>query len=269
MALFTIENIYAENVNFLASDYVAGMVSPGALIGLAGAMQKRLCGGSPYKVAVLPVIHGIEISRGRTLGELRHVDQSLNDVTVVTEIPQDMPGLIRFSLIVELQDGDATEIQVQRFIESARFSGGQVSTDPIAPGRRITVRRYDGWGDVEVRRLPRGWAMMPLSGPVAQGDEEEWLGLLAARRAAMQKGRIVNMVPAGYRMLGFGAKQLDGARDGKTPHQFAEPLTGLSQSLSSRNPFFRSLPAQDLAAHAWTWSVAPGCPLRLYSPAYR
>lgn len=268
MSLFTVENIYAENVNFLASDYVAGMVSPGALIGLAGAMQMKLCGGSPYKVSVLPLIHEIEFSRGRTLGELRHVDQSVSDATVVTEIPQDMPGLIRFSLIIEMQDGDATEIQVQRFIESARFSGGQVTTDPTAPHRRPTVRRHDGWGDVDIRRLPRGWAVMPLSGPVAQGDEEEFLNLLAARQVAMQKGRIVNLVPAGYRMLGFGAPQLQGARDGKTAHQFAEPLTGLSQTVSSRNPFFRSLSAQDLAAHAWTWSVAPGSPLRLYSPAY-
>jgi hypothetical protein len=267
MAIFRIQNIHIENASLQANEYVAGMISPGAFLGLAGAMQKRLSGGSPYKVAVLPVFHDIEHQAGRTIGELV-VDSARQKTCKVVEIKQDMRGRVRMSLIVEMRDGDATEIQVKRFVERARIAGGFVAPDPIHPERDITVHRCDSWADIKMSDLPRGYAVMPLKGPVTDGNKQGWLNLLRARADSMQKGRVVNVSAAGYRTLNVRLPAMQGLRDGVTPHDFGEPLTSLSQSISTRNLFFRGLSAADLEGLAWAWSVKPGSNLRLYSPAY-
>ena len=268
MSIFCIRNIHIEGASLQANDYVAGMISPGALLGLAGAMQKRLAGGSPYKVAVLPVFHDIEPQGGRTIGELV-VDSAKQRTCKVVEIKQDMRGRVRMSLIIELRDGDATEIEIKRFIEQGRIAGGFVSPDPIYPEREMSVKRLYSWADVELTRLPRGYAVMPLEGPITDGSKAGWLDLLQARSQRMQKGRVVNVSAAGYRTLNVSIASLQKQRDGVTSHDFGEPLTGLSQAISTRNPFFRGLAAADLEGLAWAWSVKPGSNLRLFAPAYQ
>ncbi|OYV96500.1 MAG: hypothetical protein B7Z62_08090, partial [Deltaproteobacteria bacterium 37-65-8] len=96
---FAITNIETGQANLLMNDYVAGLPSPLTSLGFAEAIVRQL-DLKPWSARVLPVIHAVQPSEGRTRPEYTNDGGRF----APTEMPEDMKGHVDISLIVELDD---------------------------------------------------------------------------------------------------------------------------------------------------------------------
>ena len=63
--LFAMRNLRASRVNLLMNDFAAGLPSPLSFLGLADALARDL-ELPPWSARTLPVLHRVEVSKGRT-----------------------------------------------------------------------------------------------------------------------------------------------------------------------------------------------------------
>ena len=244
-----ISNIVADGVNLVQNDMASGMPSPMAYLGLAAAMAPDL-GLSRWDVRVLPVLHDIVVSPGRTKADY----QSKDGVFKPQEIPETMIGRVRLSLVLDLparvSGADVTDAFVGR-----RIAGGIVTQ----PGR---IREAQTFGDA-LRAMPRGYALVPPRDAALQavttGEGDDLADIADLLFPAQKLPGTGWIVPAavGWRLLEdprtVPARR--GTRNADIPHCFAEPVLGLGELISIRNPRLTGLVPADFAALFWSWQT--------------
>jgi len=249
-------NMRASRVNLLQNDYAAGLPSPLAFMGLGSSILHDL-GLDRWAVRVLPVIHDLVVSQGRTKPAPEPQGARLRNV----ELPEDMHGTVDFSLALDLpEERDLGDIEAS--IGGKRLAGGAIFRSP--PGRpiRAIATSADGAG---LKKLARGRALTPMTiakTATSFGEDvtiREVKQLLNPARDDDADKALGYRVPVaiGYRLLTRpGANPIPAmARDAITPHVFAEPGVGVGELISIRNPRLTMLSAAELTALFWQWSV--------------
>lgn len=249
-------NMCASRVNLMQNDYAAGLPSPLAFMGLGSSILHDL-GFDRWSVRILPVIHDLVVSQGRTKPTPEPQGARLRNV----ELPEDMHGTVNFSIALDLpEERDISEIE--NSIVGKRLAGGAIfRSTPVRPIRAIAASA-DGEG---LKKLARGRAMTPMTiakTATSFGEDlsiREVKRLLNPSRDKEAEKALGYRVPVaiGYRLLTRpGANPIPAmARDAVTPHVFAEPGVGVGELISIRNPRLTMLTASELAAVFWHWSI--------------
>ncbi|MCI4662388.1 MAG: hypothetical protein MRY63_11295 [Neomegalonema sp.] len=94
-------NLRASRVNLLMNDFAAGLPSPLAFLGLAAAMAPEL-GAERWSIGVLPILHHVDVSEGRTKAEAAPKKGRFAPV----EIVEDLTGSISVSVLFDIPDFD-------------------------------------------------------------------------------------------------------------------------------------------------------------------
>ena len=269
---FLIGPLRAENANLLANDFVAGLPSPGAAIGFAGALLRH-AGIEGWTHKVFFIIHSAECRKGRQRANPSVEGGILKPI----EVMEGLSGNVVFSLIVDTPHFVSTG-SLSKSLNLLRFSGGVISPHPQRNNDDVlffnqSVDSIDPNATLSEIRLPRGYALVPpqahnANDIVSFGDFAT-LCLLRNRGYTRRKGQ-GHCVPVacGYRVLENprAAKPRLGSR-GKYPHVFAEPAVGLGEFVSIRS---RALPVPlaELEPYSWCWSCDFDRHLFMFSPAH-
>jgi hypothetical protein len=248
--LFAVKNIQASRVNLLMNDFAAGLPSPLAFLGLGAAIAPAL-GAPRWKVAVLPVLHEVTTSTGRTKPEMTAGGGRFGP----SEMPEDLHGSIRVSLLMDIPGCDS-EQRLKEQLLGRRIAGGAIHNETIEVAR-VTP---DGSA---LHALPRGYAVVPPDNPaklvVATGAIDD-LGALAdvlfPAERALGSGRLVP-VAVGHRLLEdpATASHRAGTRDATIPHVFTEPVVGAAELVSVRSQRLLSLSEEGLRLLLWRWTA--------------
>ena len=246
---FVAHQIRASNVNLIMNDYTAGLPSPLSFLGLGDLLMRRL-GGDPWAARVIPILHQVVPSKGRTKPEMEPKGSIFSPVEMI----ENQLGYVVLSLVLDLP-GVESEASVAEVLSAARIAGGSVQNRFI----RVSAISPDGPGLQSVRR---GVAMIP---PVERPDwceiscgSTESLGRVAqiVFPAAREPGSGWPIpVAAGYRLLEDpeNVPSRIGVRSRDVPHVFAEPVLGVAELLSIRNPRLRQAAKDDLDRLFWRW----------------
>lgn len=248
--IFVAKNIRASRVNLLQNDYAAGLPSPLSFIGLTDALMRDL-ELTPWTGRVIPVLHSVTISNGRTKPEM----ENKSGVFAPIETMEDLTGTIDVSLLLDLPGCDSAS-DVTSAIMRRRIAGG------IIQNNHITVERVVSDGTA-FRSIPRGYAIVrpeadsPKYLKISGGDEASLstvLDLLLPSERLPGSGWIVP-VAAGYRLLESpeAAPKRIRLRDPKLPHVFAEPLLGIAELISVRSARLSDLTTDGLKSIFWSW----------------
>ena len=248
--IFVAGNIHAERVNLLMNDYSAGLPSPLAMLGLADAVMRDL-GLTPWTAGVVPVLHHVNISMGRTRSEMVNKSGVFRQV----EIPEDMIGSVRLSLILDLPGCD-DESALADCLMRRRIAGGMIQN------RKINVRKIAGNGTV-FDLLRRGHVMIaPQQAShcmIANGSREGFDRILELLFPDCLDALPNYWIPAavGYRLLENPDDVPDRTcrQNPDLPHVFAEPLLGLAELVSDRNWRMTTLSEEDFSSLFWRWHV--------------
>ncbi len=259
---FAIHNLRASRVNLLMNDYVAGLPSPMAFLGLAEAMGRDL-GVEHWKARVLPILHSVHVSDGRTKPEM----EAKGGVFAPIEIIEDLVGTVDVSLILDLPGCENAD-EVGFRLLNKRVAGGSISNKAL----RVEVVSGDGSC---LRRMRRGYAMVrPDEGErclISSGDLgqlERIARILFPEVRAPGRGWVIP-VAVGHRLLEDPEtvpKRLR-ARSPDIPHVFVEPCVGIAELVSVRNVRITGLDEKDMADRFWSWS-SEGSHI-LAHPAYK
>lgn len=247
--MFLIGPFAASRVNVLQNDFAAGLPAPTAFVGLAASVAPAV-GAPRWGVGVLPLIHEISVSPGQTRGQMSKDVAGIK----VLDIPADMTGTVRFSLIVDLPAGKAGQIMTA--VSTARLAGGLIF--PCDDAKMVEIQ--DG---ASLRRIAPGRLILPLAGlPVARrtGDVEAWLAAVFPSPVTDDAG---DKVPTGWRVplaVGFGlledpatAPRRGATRSDAVPHVFAEPIAGVGELASHKSARVRGMSVEDLRALCWKY----------------
>lgn len=247
---FAIRNLRASRVNLLMNDYAAGLPSPMAFLGLAESIGRDL-GVEPWSASVLPVLHAVHVSEGRTKPEMEPKSGAFTPI----EIMEDMVGTVEVSLLIDLP-GAETSADVKNVVLRKRIAGGTIANRDV----RIDAIPLDGAG---LKSLSRGYAMlrpdqverqMISSGDLVQMERIAQILFPAVREPG--RGWIVP-VAVGHRLLenpDTVPKRIR-ARSPNMPHVFVEPCVGIAELISVRNARLTTLNEADLTERFWRWSV--------------
>lgn len=250
--MLSVKNLRASRVNLIGNDFVSGLPSPFAFLGLAASIAPRF-GAERWGVGVLPVIHSVDVSDGRTKGEQVRDGKGWKTI----EIPEDIRGTVTFSLIIDFgEDAYVDEAELAGIIGSSRFAGGAIF--PVS-GRRIdTDTVLDGSA---LRTFRRGRSLVPVEGkPVAYGYDDDLMSLAQAVFPENAEDRTGWLVPSavGYRMIGEPTLARGNVRDQDVPHVFAEPVAGVAELVSPRNARLSGLDDRGLRDVMWRYATKPG-----------
>lgn len=249
--LFAVRGLRASRVNLLMNDFAAGLPSPLAFLGLGAAMAPAL-GAARWDVAVLPVLHEVMPSEGRTKPEMILSEGLFGP----SEMPEDLHGTVHVSLLMDIPGCDS-EHAVERQLLGRRIAGG------VLQNRTIEVSRVSADGTA-LRALPRGFAVVPPDDPgklvVATGDIDALNALadvLFPAERTLGSGWLVP-VAVGHRLLEDPATATPraGTRDPAIPHVFAEPACGIAELVSVRSSRLTGLSAEGLRSLMWRWTAA-------------
>ena len=252
MGLFVARDLRASRVNLLMNDFAAGLPSPLAFLGLSAVIAPNL-GAERWSVAVLPVLHEVHASEGRTKPEM--VPKTKDGVRkfMPIETAEDMVGSVRISLLLDVP-GTANEHDLRELLRGRRIAGGAIENETIA----VEAVTPDGYA---FGKLPRGYAMVPCAPPrsalVASGDIDD-LSRIADELfpAEREPGRgWLVPVAVGHRLLEDPetATKRTGTRDPDIPHVFTEPAVGIAELVSVRNSRLSGLDGEGLQALLWRW----------------
>lgn len=248
--IFAAKNICASRVNLMMNDFACGLPSPLSFIGLADAIVRDL-GLTPWSGRVIPVLHRVTPSEGRTKPEMEPKAGAFSTI----ETMEDLIGSVEISLILDIPGCESAN-DISSKLMRCRIAGGIIQND------RIDVDSVTADGRA-FRALRRGYAMLgpnpdrPESSTTSTGDAASYgriLDLLFPDERAPGSGWIIP-VAAGYRLL----EDPDEApprirrRDPSIPHVFAEPVLGLAGLVSVRNPSLTSLQGDAFQALFWSW----------------
>lgn len=247
---FAIRNLRASRVNLLMNDYAAGLPSPMAFLGLAESLGRDL-GVKPWMASVLPILHEVHVSEGRTKPEM----EQKSGVFTPIEIVEDLVGSINVSLILDLpahEDADA----VRSRILCKRIAGGAISNRDL----RVDVVPHDGSC---LKGMRRGYAMVRPDQQerrlISSGDLtqiEQIARILFPEVREPGRGWIVP-VAVGHRLLedpGTVPKRLR-SRSPDMPHVFVEPCVGIAELVSVRNARLTGLDDDGMADRLWRWTA--------------
>lgn len=247
---FAIHNLRASRVNLLMNDYTAGLPSPMAFLGLAESIGRDL-GVEHWMARVLPILHEVHISEGRTKPEMEVKSSSFMPI----EIVEDIIGSINVSLILELpghEDADA----VRSRILCKRVAGGTISNRDL----RVDVVPRDGSC---LKGIRRGYAMVRPDQQerriISSGDLtqlEQIAQILFPEVREPGRGWIVP-VAVGHRLLEDPTtvpKRLR-ARSPDMPHVFVEPCVGIAELISVRSGRLCNLDDDGIADRLWRWTA--------------
>lgn len=252
MSLFAVPGLHAGRVNLLMNDFAAGLPSPLAFLGLGAAIAPEL-GAPRWSVGVLPVLHEVQVSEGRTKPEMKPDAGRFGPI----EIVEDLVGSVRVSLLLDVP-GCADEHRVAAALLGRRIAGGTIADEEI----RVEPVPRDGRA---LAKLPRGFAVVAPDRParqiVATGEID---ALSAVADELFPKERTPGAgwlipVAVGHRLLEdpATAPRRANTRDPNVPHVFTEPMLGIAELVSVRSQRLRDLDDGGLSALLWRW-VAEG-----------
>ena len=250
--LFAVRNLRASRVNLLMNDFAAGLPSPLSFLGLADALARDL-GLAAWSARVLPVLHRVSVTEGRTKPEMKIKSGDF----VPDETMEDLTGTVEVSILVDLPGWDS-EAGLREAMTGKRIAGGTLQDD----GYSVEALTPDGSAFQKVRR---GYAMvrpeLPERLQITTGDEDrlaEMASILFPAKRHRGFGWIVP-VSVGYRLLERPneAPKRFRTRNGGVPHVFAEPVLGMAELISVRNSRLTKLSEEMLQAILWRW-VAKG-----------
>ncbi|MFN7165735.1 MAG: type I-F CRISPR-associated protein Csy2 [Pannonibacter sp.] len=245
---FAVRNIRASRVNLIMNDYAAGLPSPLSFLGLADLLVRKL-GLTPWCAGVLPVLHRVHVSEGRTKPEMENKSGSFTPI----ETMEDMIGTVDVSLLLHLPGCDS-DSDVRQQLQHCRIAGGLIQD----PSPTVDAVPADGSA---FRMLRRGYAMVrPQPAAlrrITMGDPE---GLAETARTLFPAERAPGSgwhVPAavGYRLLEdpATAPKRQRTRSSTVPHVFAEPVLGIAELVSVRNARLTGLATTGLHELLWRW----------------
>lgn len=250
--LFLAKSLKASRVNLLMNDFAAGLPSPLAFLGLGDAIA-RACRVRTWSAGVLPILHELTVSEGRTKAEAAPTRSS--DVFAPIEIPEDLVGSLDVSVLFDLPDVTDPD-QVAEQLVGRRIAGGAIHN------QTIKVERVTPDGSV-FRQMPRGYALIPAqrpkSGIVATGSIND-LGAVAAELYTVGRepgSGLFAPVAVGHRLLEdpATAPQRKNTRDPEIPHVFVEPAVGIAELVSVRSKRLTGRNEAALRDLLWRWQA--------------
>ena len=264
--IFVAKNIRAARVNLLMNDYAAGLPSPLSFIGLADAIARDL-GLPPWSGRVIPVLHHVSVSDGRTKPEME-INKKHSGAFMPIETMEDMVGTVDISLLLDIPNCESAS-DIAKALTRRRVAGGIIQNDRIA----VDVVAADG---AAFRDLKRGYAMLAPDPDIVErcvtsnGDRSSFdqiLKTLFPDERLPGSGWFIP-VSAGYRLLEDPeqAPPRIRRRDPTVPHVFAEPLLGMAELVSIRNRRLTNLTEENFPSLFWSWHVEGA--LVLGHPAY-
>lgn len=246
---FAIRNLHASRVNLLMNDYAAGLPSPMAFLGLAESIARDL-GVQHWKARILPILHSVHVSDGRTKPEMEPKSGAFTPI----EIIEDLVGTVDVSLIIDLP-GCENAHEVGSRILCKRIAGGTIANKEL----RVEVVADDGSC---LKGMRRGYAMVRpdqverrLISSGDLGQMERIARILFPEVREPGRGWIVP-VAVGHRLLedpDTAPKRLR-ARSPDIPHVFVEPCVGIAELISVRNARLTGLDEDGMADRFWSWS---------------
>jgi len=250
--IFIAKELNASRVNLLMNDFAAGLPSPLAFLGLGEAIGRAL-GAPQWKVGVLPVLHRVDVSEGRTRPEnstRRNSGQFAPD-----EIAEDLNGSVTVSLLLDVPDCSDDHLVADALL-GRRISGGPIHNAQI----KVEQATPDGSA---FNTVNRGYAMIraepPKSAVVATGDIDDLKALASELYPAERKPGSGWFVPVavGHRLLENPDEvpKRKGTRDPNIPHVFTEPAVGIAELVSVRNRRLTGLNEKDFSALLWRWEA--------------
>jgi hypothetical protein len=246
--IFAIKNINVAQANLLMNDFCAGLPSPLALLGFGDAIARRL-GLTPWSVGVIPVIHNVLASPGRTKPEMQYKGSAFSPVETV----EDFTGYINISMLLDIPEHESAAA-LRDLILLLRICGGTIQNDTID----VVDITSDGSA---FRGFHRGFAMVRPGEDRAKmtttGATEE-LRLFARELfpAEKQPGSGWHVPSAvGYRLIEDPetVPVRSKTRSKTVPHVFAEPMLGIAELISVRNARLTGLLNEDLTSLFWRW----------------
>jgi hypothetical protein len=248
---FAIRNLHASRVNLLMNDYAAGLPSPMAFLGLAESIGRDL-GVEHWKARVLPILHSVNVSDGRTKPEMEPKSGTFTPI----EIIEDLVGTVDVSLILDLP-GCENANDVGSLLVCKRIAGGTIKT---IKNKEVRVEPVAHDGSC-LKSMPRGYAMVRPDEVerrlISSGDlkqMERIAKILFPEIWAPGHGWIVP-VAVGHRLLedpDTVPKRLR-ARSPDIPHVFVEPCVGIAELISVRNARLTGLDDDGMADRFWSW----------------
>ena len=251
--LFIVRNICASRVNLLMNDFAAGLPSPLAFLGLADVVARAL-DLEKWSASVLPVLHEVRVSEGRTKPEMAPSRKNPHRFAP-SETAEDLVGDVRASLLLHLEGCD-DDVAVKDALRMRRLAGGTIDW------REMNVAAVATNGNA-FRQVPRGYAVLAPTDPALA---------FVATGALADLGRVADLLfpverppgaarrtplAVGYRLLEDPdtAPRRVGTRDPSIPHVFEEPAVGVGELVSVRNACLTSLDAPGLRAVLWRWQA--------------
>jgi hypothetical protein len=252
--LFLIRNIRAARVNLMMNDYAAGLPSPLAFLGLGDLLARRL-GLTPWSARALPILHRVVPSDGRTKPEMENKSGAFQPI----ETMEDLTGYVELSLLLHLP-GCPGETALRSAFGGVRIAGGLIQNG------EVDIREVTPDGSA-LQGVRRGYVMTVPDRPdrrfITSGDrgpEQPGLSRIADLLFPAERGEGFGLVvPAavGYRLLEdpASAPKRIRTRSKDVPHVYAEPVIGIAELVSARNPRLTALDGPGLSAQMWGWET--------------
>lgn len=250
--IFLAKNLRASRVNLLMNDFAAGLPSPLAFLGLGEAIGRSL-GTEPWKIGVLPVLHQVDVSDGRTKAEASASRKS--GVFAPIEIAEDLIGSVTASLLLDIPN-ISDEHKVAEALVGRRIAGGPIHN------HMIDVKSVTADGSC-FANSNRGYAMIratnPKSSAIASGAIDELQAFATELYPAERSPGTGWFVPVavGHRLLEdpSSAPKRKNTRNSDIPHVFAEPVVGIAELISVRSKQLTETSANDLPDLFWRWKA--------------
>jgi len=245
---FLVTDLTASRVNLLMNDYASGLPSPLAFLGLGAAIAPEV-GAGRWSVGVLPVLHDVAVSAGRTKPEMTPASGHFSPV----EIVEDMTGTVRFSMVLDVPNC-FDEIVVAKALAGRRLAGGAFQNPEI----RVKPVADDG---AALRGAPRGWVLI---------RPDKYTRRIISRGDTDSLGAIAEVLFSAERESGFGwpmpiaighflletpetVPRRRGTRNAELPHVFTEPVLGIGELVSVRNRSLTEASKEVFDDLFWRW----------------
>ena len=248
--LFAIPDLRASRVNLLMNDFAAGLPSPLAFLGLGAAVAPVL-GAPRWSIGVLPVLHEVHVSEGRTKAEMASGGGRFTPV----EIVEDLVGSVRVSLLMDVP-GCNDAFKVESKLLGRRIAGGTISNEKVEV-KQVT---FDG---TALAALPRGYAMIAPHDPARRIVATGAINALSAvadvlfpAERAPGAGWLIP-VAVGHRLLEnpSAVPHRANTRNPNVPHVFTEPVVGIAELISIRSQRLTHLDENGMKAILWRWKA--------------